>query len=125
MKPVQQVTKPKTKKKMKKKTRLNVEKLKKLLLEKEENDLVEVVPAPSQKQKKKPASLREKMMAKLKSSRFRFLNEKLYSSGSSESKQLFKEDPGAFFAYHEGYKTQVEQWPINPVDVIITAIKKL
>ncbi|XP_043256200.1 ribosomal RNA-processing protein 8 [Colletes gigas] len=73
----------------------------------------------------KPLSLREKMMAKLRASRFRYLNETLYNNESSESKKYFKDDPDAFKAYHEGYKQQVEQWPLNPLDIIISSIKKM
>lgn len=73
----------------------------------------------------KPQSLRDRMMTKLKASRFRYLNETLYNNESSESKKYFKNDPDAFKAYHEGYKQQIEQWPLNPLDVIISSIKKM
>lgn len=76
-------------------------------------------------QKEQPLTLRERMMAQLSASRFRYINETMYNSDSSESKQYFKEDPDAFKAYHDGYKQQIEQWPVNPLDVIIPSIKKL
>ena len=84
----------------------------------------------SKKQEKKdqkfdPPSLRERMLTHLRASRFRFLNEALYSSASYESKKFFKEDPEAFRAYHEGYRQQVAQWPLNPLDIIIASIKKM
>ncbi|XP_031836804.1 uncharacterized protein LOC116428828 isoform X2 [Nomia melanderi] len=69
--------------------------------------------------------LRERMMSKLKASRFRYLNETMYNSESIESKKYFKDDPDAFKAYHEGYKQQVAQWPLNPIDIIISSIKKM
>ncbi|PBC29056.1 Ribosomal RNA-processing protein [Apis cerana cerana] len=72
-----------------------------------------------------PQSLRDRMMTKLRASRFRYLNETLYNNESSESKKYFKNDPDAFKAYHEGYKQQIEQWPLNPLDVIISSIKKI
>lgn len=72
-----------------------------------------------------PQSLRDRMMTKLRASRFRYLNETLYNNESSESKKYFKNDPDAFKAYHEGYKQQIEQWPLNPLDVIISSIKKM
>lgn len=75
--------------------------------------------------KTQPQPLRDRMMAKLKASRFRYLNETMYSSESTESKKYFKDDPDAFKAYHEGYKQQVAQWPVNPLDVIISSIKKM
>lgn len=73
----------------------------------------------------KTMSLRARMIDQLRSSRFRYLNETLYNNQSSESKTLFKEDPDAFEAYHTGYRQQVKQWPMNPLDVIIAAVKKM
>lgn len=72
-----------------------------------------------------PSSFRDKLIGNLKGSRFRFLNEKLYSTEGSGGMKLFKEDKGAFKAYHEGYRQQVQQWPLNPLDRIIKSIKKL
>lgn len=66
-------------------------------------------------------SLRES----LKGSRFRFLNEQLYSSEGSDAVKLFQDDPEAFNAYHEGFRHQVEQWPMNPLNRIIKSIKKM
>jgi ribosomal RNA-processing protein 8 len=48
----------------------------------------------------------------------------LYTSGGKDAKEYFEAEPEAFEAYHEGYKQQVQQWPINPLDVIIKALKK-
>lgn len=41
---------------------------------------------------------------KLKQSKFRFLNEQLYTTKSEEALSLFKEDPALFADYHEGYR---------------------
>lgn len=71
------------------------------------------------------SSFRDKLIGNLKGSRFRFLNEQLYSSEGSSAVKLFKEDRAAFTAYHEGYRQQVQQWPLNPLDRIIKSIKKL
>ena len=54
--------------------------------------------------------------AKLKASRFRYLNELLYTQEGSKSLQMFKDDPEAFFMYHEGYADQV--WSL-PHDIFI------
>ncbi|XP_022900559.2 ribosomal RNA-processing protein 8 [Onthophagus taurus] len=70
-------------------------------------------------------SLRERMMERLKSSRFRYINEELYTIEGKSAKDMFKKDPKAFQAYHEGYRQQVNKWPINPLDVIIKSIKKM
>ncbi|XP_017875040.1 ribosomal RNA-processing protein 8 isoform X2 [Ceratina calcarata] len=97
---------------------LDVKKLEKMLANKNKERKKEKLTA-------KPQNLRHRMMSKLKSSRFRYLNEILYNNESSESKKLFKNDPDAFQAYHEGYKQQVEQWSLNPLDIIISSIKKM
>jgi len=77
------------------------------------------------KQKVTQLALRDRMIMQLKASRFRFINEILYNNDSPQSKHYFKKDPDAFMAYHEGYKQQIEQWAVNPLDVIISSIKKL
>ncbi|XP_063982355.1 uncharacterized protein LOC135165204 [Diachasmimorpha longicaudata] len=73
----------------------------------------------------KSQSLRERMVAQLRASRFRYLNEELYKNDSTVTKQMFKEDPEAFKAYHDGYQQQVNHWPVNPLDIIIAAVKKM
>ncbi|XP_018571592.1 ribosomal RNA-processing protein 8 [Anoplophora glabripennis] len=81
-----------------------------------------------QKRESKPKpvmTLRQKMMEKLKAARFRFLNEQIYTTDSKEAQRIFKSDPEAFLAYHEGYRQQVKAWPMNPLDIIIKAIKKM
>lgn len=89
--------------------------------------LEEMLASKSQttKQKLPQLTLRDRMIMQLRASRFRFINEILYSNDSSQSKHYFKEDPDAFMAYHAGYKQQLEQWAVNPLDVIISSIKKL
>ncbi|XP_043267738.1 ribosomal RNA-processing protein 8 [Venturia canescens] len=96
---------------------LNVKRLESMLASKEKSKTSKIMQTPE--------TLRERMMTQLRASRFRYLNETLYNNESSESKRFFKEDPDAFAAYHAGYKQQVEQWPLNPLDVIISSISKL
>lgn len=84
-----------------------------------------LVSKPQPKPKVKELTLRDRMMAQLRASRFRFINEILYTNDSSQSKHYFKTDPDSFTAYHAGYKMQLGQWPMNPLDVIISSIKKL
>ena len=60
--------------------------------------------------------LQAKMRQKLIGSRFRYLNETLYTTPSSSSKNLFNDNPGFFNEYHEGFRRQVSTWPENPVD---------
>jgi len=70
-------------------------------------------------------SYADQLRENLKGSRFRFLNEQMYKQSSKESVDLYKEDKEAFKAYHEGYRHQVEKWPMNPLDRIIKNMKKL
>lgn len=67
----------------------------------------------------KKRSLREKLQNKLESGRFRYINEKLYSINSLSAFKLFKSEPELFDAYHEGFSSQVQKWPVNPVDTMI------
>jgi ribosomal RNA-processing protein 8 len=50
---------------------------------------------------------------------FRILNEELYTTTSKESYAKFSKNPELFEQYHEGFRHQVESWPLNPVDVIV------
>lgn len=68
---------------------------------------------------KRPLSnLQQKFLSRLTGSRFRELNEELYTTTSSSAFQRFQENPELFEQYHEGFRTQVKSWPVNPVDVI-------
>ena len=60
--------------------------------------------------------LQVQMRQKLIGSRFRYLNETLYTTPSSSSQTLFSENPSFFTEYHEGFRRQVSTWPENPVD---------
>ncbi|KAG7731832.1 hypothetical protein KL948_002765 [Ogataea haglerorum] len=67
--------------------------------------------------------LQRKMMAKLAGSRFRWINEQLYTIRSDEALRLIQEQPELFEEYHEGFRSQVQSWPENPVDVFVNQIK--
>ncbi|XP_040049567.2 uncharacterized protein rrp8 isoform X2 [Gasterosteus aculeatus] len=70
------------------------------------------------------ASLRSRVEQRLDSARFRYINEVLYSTSSGEAKRMFQQDPEAFGIYHRGYTAQVQRWPANPVDAIISFIRQ-
>ena len=77
--------------------------------------------APSAEPPKLPSHtkltpLQQKMQQKLQSSRFRYLNETLYTTPSTSSLDLFAQNPVFFSEYHEGFRRQVTAWPENPVD---------
>lgn len=73
---------------------------------------------------KKPlTALQQKMMAKLTGSRFRWINEQLYTISSESALKLIKEQPQLFDEYHDGFRSQVQSWPENPVDVFVEQIR--
>jgi ribosomal RNA-processing protein 8 len=63
------------------------------------------------------------MHKKLAGAKFRWINEQLYTTDSSHAVKLFKEKPEMFRIYHEGFRSQVEEWPTNPVDVFIKYLR--
>merc|ERR1711968_132087 len=65
-----------------------------------------------------------KAAERLKGSRFRWLNEKLYTIPGSEAKKLYDSDPSLAIAYHEGFRAQAAKWPRNPLDDIIAWLKE-
>ncbi|KAI7862950.1 methyltransferase-domain-containing protein, partial [Spinellus fusiger] len=69
--------------------------------------------------------LQAKMKEKLSGARFRWLNEKLYTTKGGEAYELFQEKPELFDEYHEGFRHQVESWPVNPVDVILEQLSQM
>ncbi|GKT22874.1 Ribosomal RNA processing protein 8 like protein [Aduncisulcus paluster] len=64
----------------------------------------------------------EKAKKQLTSSQFRQINEKLYTSSSSDAVKLIESDPLLFDVYHSGFREQVKKWPKNPVEIFISWI---
>lgn len=106
---------------------LKRQKLQRILLrrEKEEENIQVVVPEEEEKQVNPSSSdaLRSRMEQQLEVARFRYINELLYTTTSGEAKRMFRQDPQAFWVYHKGYTAQVQRWPSNPVDAIISYIQ--
>ncbi len=61
--------------------------------------------------------LQKKLKDDLSGSRFRMLNESLYTQPSSESFRQFQKDPHLFAEYHNGFREQAKKWSNkhNPV----------
>lgn len=72
--------------------------------------------------KKKLTPLQTAMQQKLISSRFRHLNETLYTTPSQEASSLFSE-PANYTSYHAGFRAQVAVWPQNPINTFLADIK--
>ncbi|XP_078259033.1 ribosomal RNA-processing protein 8 [Rhinoraja longicauda] len=69
------------------------------------------------------AALRCRMQQRLQSARFRYINEQLYTSSSAAASCMFARDSNAFLLYHQGFNMQLQSWPHNPVNTIISYIK--
>ncbi|KAI8319609.1 hypothetical protein GQ54DRAFT_265009, partial [Martensiomyces pterosporus] len=65
------------------------------------------------------SALQKKMQQKLKGARFRWINETLYTTTGDKAFDMVQKDPAIFEEYHQGFTSQVEKWPVNPVDVFI------
>ncbi|KAL9190150.1 hypothetical protein ACHAXT_007361 [Thalassiosira profunda] len=86
-----------------------------------------LTPAPSPRKITLPrqsrmSSLQKAFLERLTSSRFRELNEELYTQPSSNSFEHFTDNPELFEQYHVGFRRQAAEWPVNPVDVIFKKI---
>ncbi|OQV24661.1 Ribosomal RNA-processing protein 8 [Hypsibius exemplaris] len=82
------------------------------------------VPVIPKKKRKAAESYLEQAEKRMKGSRFRVLNERLYTSTGEEAMEFFQEDPDAFVEYHDGYREQFAAWPDKPVIEIINWLKK-
>lgn len=80
---------------------------------------------PKEDSSKEPKTFQDDLSDRLKASRFRFINEQLYTQSGDKANEVFEQDDSAFTTYHAGYRKQVEQWPLNPLDRIIKSIRKL
>lgn len=84
----------------------------------EEQDSESNIPQLKSLTNKPLSALQQKFMSRLSGSRFRELNEELYTTNSESAFKRFQANPELFEQYHEGFRTQVKSWPVNPVDVI-------
>jgi ribosomal RNA-processing protein 8 len=53
--------------------------------------------------KESKPSICDQLVSHMITSRFRYLNEKLYTSTSIDAQKMFQQDPQSFYAYHQGY----------------------
>ncbi|KAI8604870.1 methyltransferase-domain-containing protein [Dissophora ornata] len=79
----------------------------------------------AQQKQPKLTKLQEQMKKTLAGGKFRFLNEQLYTTTGEEAFGLFQSKPELFDEYHEGFRSQVELWPQNPVDIFIAQLRKM
>lgn len=77
------------------------------------------------KKRKLNTTIQDRINDNLVSSKFRILNEKLYTIKSEEALEYFKENPEDFKIYHDGFKIQASKWPANPNEIILQEISKI
>ena len=71
------------------------------------------------------SKLYSKLSTQLEGSRFRMINQQLYTTTGEDAKLMFDEDPELFNVYHRGFASQVTKWPENPIDRVIANIRTL
>jgi ribosomal RNA-processing protein 8 len=76
------------------------------------------------KSKKGKKNIADKIKEGLLGSKFRILNEKLYTISSEDAYEYFKNNPEDFEIYHQGFVIQASKWPVNPNDIIFDELKK-
>ncbi|XP_003384920.1 PREDICTED: ribosomal RNA-processing protein 8-like [Amphimedon queenslandica] len=85
----------------------------------------QIVESPRKTKESKSSALADKVAKKMSGARFRWINEKLYTCTSTDAVKLFSEDPHLFTLYHQGFREQVHQWPLNPLENLIEYVRGL
>ncbi|KRX03877.1 hypothetical protein PPERSA_04755 [Pseudocohnilembus persalinus] len=76
-----------------------------------------------QKQMKKQQNSIDQISKSLEGSKFRMLNEFLYTENSQIAKDHFKNNKEDFLTYHQGFRNQTENWPTKPYEAIIKELE--
>ncbi|WVQ80514.1 hypothetical protein IAT38_002619 [Cryptococcus sp. DSM 104549] len=69
--------------------------------------------------------MQKNMQAKLEGARFRWINEQLYSTPSTEAVAMMKKDPKIFADYHQTHRLLTSGWPSPPLPHIISLLTPL
>ncbi|CAI2175472.1 12402_t:CDS:2 [Funneliformis geosporum] len=83
-----------------------------------------IIPQPEKPKNKKQKGNLDKMKKKLSEGKFRWINEQLYTTTGSKALEMFQKDPHLFDEYHDGFRSAVESWPDNPVDILLSYLKQ-
>jgi ribosomal RNA-processing protein 8 len=70
------------------------------------------------------SAMQAKFAKKLDGARFRIINERLYTCSGSDALKEFSQDPSLFDIYHSGFRAQVTDWPVNPLDLAVDFIQR-
>lgn len=77
-------------------------------------------PASRPIEKKEPDNFEKELNA----SKFRMLNEMLYTSSSNDAYKYFSDHKDDFQVYHDGFSSQADKWPTNPNNILAKELKK-
>ncbi|EWS75240.1 methyltransferase, putative (macronuclear) [Tetrahymena thermophila SB210] len=75
-----------------------------------------------EKQNQKNQDLTNRIEQGLVGSKFRMINEYLYTTDSKTSADHFAKNKEDFLLYHQGFQSQIVKWPEKPVDMIINEL---
>ncbi|ODN77582.1 hypothetical protein L202_04750 [Cryptococcus amylolentus CBS 6039] len=71
------------------------------------------------------SDMQQKMQDKLGGARFRWINEQLYSTPSTEAVAMMKKDPKIFADYHQSHRLQTAAWPSPPLPHLVSLLSPL
>ncbi|WVQ72816.1 hypothetical protein IAR50_002376 [Cryptococcus sp. DSM 104548] len=71
------------------------------------------------------SDMQQKMQDKLGGARFRWINEQLYSTPSTEAVAMMKKDPKIFADYHQSHRLQTAAWPSPPLPHLVALLTPL
>ncbi|OCF40200.1 ribosomal RNA-processing protein 8 [Kwoniella heveanensis CBS 569] len=69
--------------------------------------------------------MQRSMQAKLEGAKFRWINEQLYSTPSTDAVAMMKKDPKIFADYHNTHRLLTAVWPSPPLPYIVKALSPL
>ncbi|KJE04427.1 ribosomal RNA-processing protein 8 [Cryptococcus gattii NT-10] len=69
--------------------------------------------------------MQKNMQSKLEGARFRWINEQLYSTPSTEALAMMRKDPKIFADYHQTHRLLTSAWPSPPLPHLINLLSSL
>eukprot|EP01017_Pseudomicrothorax_dubius_P035012 TRINITY_DN4858_c0_g2_i2.p1 TRINITY_DN4858_c0_g2~~TRINITY_DN4858_c0_g2_i2.p1 ORF type:complete len:352 (+),score=57.53 TRINITY_DN4858_c0_g2_i2:689-1744(+) len=94
------------------------------LLQKRRQPYIQGKPPKEDRRKKKQNVIEQRLQSNLIDSKYRMLNELLYTTSGEEAYKYFSENQKDFQDYHEGYRLQIAKWPVKPVEVVIQELEE-
>ncbi len=73
---------------------------------------------------KRKKSVKEVAKERMDQARFRMLNEMFYTTESGEMADAVQKDNELLHSYHRGFRTQVDKWPVKPLELITADVAR-